>query len=106
MACVGSTEAEATPGEPPAAFDASRPYELHPQVALRHEPFGALAYHYGNRRLSFLRSSELVGVLQSLAEHDSAGAALDDAGVDRPSRRLGLEKALGALLSSGVIRAR
>ncbi|MCY7299756.1 MAG: mycofactocin biosynthesis chaperone MftB, partial [Ilumatobacteraceae bacterium] len=27
---------------------------LHPQVALRPEPFGALAYHYGNRRLVFL----------------------------------------------------
>ncbi len=31
------------------------PLELHPQVALRPEPFGALAYHYGNRRLIFLK---------------------------------------------------
>ena len=35
-------------------------WQLHPQVALRPEPFGALAYHYGNRRLTFLRSPELV----------------------------------------------
>jgi mycofactocin biosynthesis protein MftB len=31
---------------------------LHPQVALRPEPFGALAYHYGNRKLVFLKLSE------------------------------------------------
>ena len=41
-------------------FDPARPYRLHPQVALRDERFGALAYHYGNRRLIFLRSRELV----------------------------------------------
>jgi len=27
---------------------------LSPSVALRSEPFGALAYHFGNRRLTFL----------------------------------------------------
>ena len=27
---------------------------MHPQVALRDESFGALAYHYGTRRLLFL----------------------------------------------------
>jgi hypothetical protein len=32
--------------------------ELHPQVALRPEPFGALAYHYGNRKLVFLKHPE------------------------------------------------
>ena len=29
------------------------PLKLHPSVALRPEPFGALAYHYDNRRLIF-----------------------------------------------------
>ena len=29
--------------------------DVDPQVALRPEPFGALAYHYGNRRLVFLK---------------------------------------------------
>jgi putative mycofactocin binding protein MftB len=55
MGCVGSTE---------EGFDPERPYELHPDVALRPEPFGALAYHYGNRRLTFLRSHELVDLVR------------------------------------------
>ncbi|MFK4106885.1 mycofactocin biosynthesis chaperone MftB [Streptomyces sp. NPDC019531] len=29
------------------------PYRCSRRVALRPEPFGALAYHYGTRRLSF-----------------------------------------------------
>ena len=31
-------------------------YAVDPQVAIRPEPFGALCYHYGNRRLTFLKS--------------------------------------------------
>ena len=46
-------------------------WELDPQVALRPEPFGALAYHYGNRRLTFLRSSDLVELVRSLGDHGS-----------------------------------
>ena len=38
--------------------------QLHPQVALRPEPFGALAYHYGNRRLLFLKHPDMVRVVQ------------------------------------------
>jgi putative mycofactocin binding protein MftB len=50
-------------------------YALHPQVGLRPEAFGALAYHYGNRRLTFLNDDKLVDVVRSLADH----ADLDDA---------------------------
>ena len=39
---------------------------LHPQVALRPEPFGALAYHYGNRKLIFLKHPDVVRVVRSL----------------------------------------
>lgn len=39
---------------------------LSPSVALRPEPFGALAYHFGNRRLTFLKRPELVSVVQGL----------------------------------------
>jgi putative mycofactocin binding protein MftB len=114
MACAGSTEpgeAQRLPGAgfdarlPGAGFDASRPYELHPQVALRPEPFGALAYHYGNRRLTFLRSAELVEIVKSLATHDSVTAALGAAGVAE-TRRETMERALASLESSEVIRAR
>jgi len=34
------------------AFDLHRAYALSPAVAVRPEPFGALVYHFGNRRLS------------------------------------------------------
>ena len=39
---------------------------LSPSVALRPEPFGALAYHFGNRRLTFLKRPELVSVVRGL----------------------------------------
>ena len=38
---------------------------LSPSVALRPEPFGALAYHFGNRRLTFLKRPELVSVVSN-----------------------------------------
>ena len=50
--------------------------ELHPEVALRDERFGALAYHYGNRRLVFLKSPALVSLVTSLADHANAAEAI------------------------------
>ena len=41
-------------------FDLERPGRCDAQVALRPEPFGALAYHFGTRRLSFLKSRKLL----------------------------------------------
>lgn len=63
-------------------FDADRPWRLHERVALRPEPFGALAYHYGNRRLTFLRSPDLVDVVEGLADAPSARAAFTAARLD------------------------
>ena len=74
-------------------------------VALRPEPFGALAYHYGNRRLTFLRSPELVGVVRVLGEHDSVDAAFEASGIE-VRRRPPLERALASLADSEVIRPR
>ncbi|HET7531291.1 MAG TPA: mycofactocin biosynthesis chaperone MftB [Mycobacteriales bacterium] len=56
-------------------------YALHPQVGLREEVFGALAYHYGNRRLTFLNDARLVTVVRTAAEHDDIDDALAAAGV-------------------------
>jgi mycofactocin biosynthesis protein MftB len=56
-------------------------YALHPQVGLRPERFGALAYHYGNRRLTFLNDDKLVAVVQSAHEYDDVDGALATAGV-------------------------
>ena len=87
------------------AFDLSRGYRLNPAATLRPEPFGALAYHFGNRRLSFLKSRQLVTVVRLLESHDSAAAALDAAGVPAGQRGRYTE-ALAALADSEVIDER
>ena len=51
---------------------------LDPQVALRPERFGALAYHFGNRKLSFLKHPDLVAVLEA-ADGSRTVAELFDA---------------------------
>jgi putative mycofactocin binding protein MftB len=56
-------------------------WRLSPSVALRPEPCGALAYHFGNRRLTFLKRHEMVEVVRSLAEHRDVQSALTAAGV-------------------------
>ena len=80
-------------------FDSAVVYRLHPKVALRPEPFGAMAYHYGNRRLNFLRSPELVSLVESLADHQSVDAALEASSID-PARWPAFRKALAALTAS------
>jgi mycofactocin biosynthesis protein MftB len=89
----------------PVAFDLDRAYRLSPAATLRPEPFGALAYHFGNRRLSFLKSRQLVTVVRLLDSHDSAADALDAAGV-RAEQRARYAAALAALAESEVIDAR
>lgn len=54
---------------------------LSESVALRAEPFGALAYHFGNRRLTFLKRQELVDVVQSLDGDRTVAQCLALAGV-------------------------
>ncbi|MHB1446479.1 MAG: mycofactocin biosynthesis chaperone MftB [Acidimicrobiales bacterium] len=82
------------------SFDSARPYRLHPQVALRPEPFGALAYHYGNRKLVFLRAPELVELVRELDRHPSADEALS--GVPE-ARRPAFRRALVSLSGSDMI---
>ena len=87
------------------AFDLNRGYRLNPAATLRPEPFGALVYHFGNRRLSFLKTRQLVTVVRLLERHDSAADALAAAGV--PVRqRAQYAAALAALADSEVIDAR
>jgi len=66
-------------------FDADRAWRLHPQVAVRPEPFGALLYHFGTRKLSFLKDRTLLDVVRSLGEHSSARAAIAAAGIPAAS---------------------
>lgn len=83
-----------------AGFDSFRPYRLNPQVALRPEPFGALAYHFGNRKLSFLKAPELVEMVRALAEFPSVEQALRTV---PEHRRPGYRRALAALADSDMI---
>ena len=89
----------------PAVFDAARPWELNEQVALRPEPFGALAYHFGTRRLSFLKSRKLLEVVEALGEREDARSACAAAGVTDAELPAYLA-ALGTLAGSGMIRER
>ena len=83
-------------------FDPEKRWQLSDRVALRPEPFGALAYHFGNRRLTFLKTPLLVTVVRSLAEQPSARAAVVAAGVSEREQPQ-YERALAALADAEVL---
>jgi mycofactocin biosynthesis protein MftB len=79
--------------------------ELDPQVALRPEPFGALAYHYGNRRLVFLKHPDMVAVAKALGDHPSLADALRACGIAE-SRWPSFDQAFSSLHQSEIVRER
>ena len=81
------------------------PWTLSPSVALRPEPFGALAYHFGNRKLSFLKRPELVAVVQGLGESPDVRSALVAAGVPE-TQHAAYARALAGLAATDMIRPR
>ena len=85
-----------------AAFDPTRSWRLHPQVALRPESFGALLYHFGTRKLSFLKNRTILAVIDSLDDHPDVAAALVAAGVDRDQEAPYLQ-ALSVLAASNML---
>ena len=87
------------------AFDPALPFRCSPSVALRPEPFGALVYHFGTRKLSFLKTPELVAVVRGLEHHPDVHGALDAAGVGE-SQRPAYLKALAGLAANGTIEER
>jgi mycofactocin biosynthesis protein MftB len=99
------------PGAQPAAivadagFDLDAAWRLHPQVSVRPERFGALLYHFGTRRLSFLKSPALLTVVSSLAAQPSARAACAEAGIG-PADLPAYGKALATLAASQMICGR
>ncbi|MCV7256016.1 mycofactocin biosynthesis chaperone MftB [Mycolicibacterium fluoranthenivorans] len=70
------------PTAPAPAFDPALAWTLHRQVAVRPEPFGALLYHFGTRKLSFLKNRTIVEVVSSLADHPDVRSACRAAGID------------------------
>ncbi len=63
-------------------FDPDHGWRLHPQVVVRPEPFGALLYHFGTRKLSFLKNRTILALVESLAQYDDVRSACRAAGLD------------------------
>ena len=89
--------------EPPRIID--RAWDLAPQVSVRPEPFGALLYHFGTRRLSFLKDRRLLDVVQGLADAPTARDACAGAGIE-PAELGAYERALDRLAETDMLRAR
>jgi len=85
-------------------IDLDRAYRLGRNVSLRPERFGALAYSFDTRKLSFLKHPDLVRVVEGLDEHDTLRDALVAAGVDE-RRWPSFVTALSTLETSEMIRA-
>ncbi len=83
-------------------MDLDAAWQLHPKVALRPEPFGALLYHFGTRKLSFLKNRTVVRVVQSLGAHPDARSACRAAGISADALPA-YTRALATLASSTMI---
>lgn len=77
-------------------------WRLSPSVALRPEPFGALAYHFGNRKLTFLKRPELVDLVLRLSDSADVREALTTAGIPKANWPA-YEAALRGLSASDMI---
>ena len=86
-------------------FDLDRAWRVDPRVSLRPEPFGALLYHFGTRRLSFLKNQTVLAVVRALADHPSARSACLAAGVAEADLPV-YARALTALADSKMISER
>jgi mycofactocin biosynthesis protein MftB len=92
MACAVST----------SGLDLDAGWELHPQVSIRPERFGALLYHFGTRKLSFVTTPLLLRVVELLDTEPSARAACIAAGV-APDEMATYTRALSTLAASSMI---
>ncbi len=72
---------------------------------MRPEPFGALLYHFGTRRLSFLKDRRLLDVVQRLPGSMSAREACGAAGL-RPDELPAYERALAQLAATDMLQER
>ncbi|WP_415975080.1 mycofactocin biosynthesis chaperone MftB [Rhodococcus sp. 077-4] len=84
------------------ALDLDAAWALHPQVALRPESFGALLYHFGTRKLSFLKNRTIVAIIESLPDHPDMRSAITAAGITE-SASASYVKAFATLADSKMI---
>lgn len=78
---------------------------LSPSVALRPEPFGALAYHFGNRRLTFLKRPELVSLVSGFDGSRTLREILTACNVPSPQWPA-FQAALERLMESDMVHPR
>jgi mycofactocin biosynthesis protein MftB len=86
-------------------FDLDRAWQVDPRVSMRPEPFGALLYHFGTRRLSFLKNQRVLAVVRSLDDHPSARCACLASGVSE-AELPAYARALASLADSNMIMER
>jgi mycofactocin biosynthesis protein MftB len=102
-AAAPTSPATSAPAGAPDVLD--RAWELSPQVSVRPESFGALLYHFGTRRLSFLKDRRLLAVVQLLADAPTARSACTTVGLsdaELPS----YEQALATLVRTDMLQER
>lgn len=78
-------------------------YRVHPQVSIRPEPFGALLYHFGNRKLSFLKDRTLFLLIETLGEGSTLPDAMNRIGIAESDRDL-MIRSVEALLRSDMLQ--
>lgn len=83
MGCVASTD-RPTPAMTNTDTALDRLLARSPRMAVRPEPFGALAYHYDSRALMFLHHPDLVNVLTHLDGTTPLEEALTKANIAHP----------------------
>ena len=83
-------------------LDPAAAWALHPAVSVRPEPFGALLYHFGNRKLSFLKDPALLEVVRQLDQQPSLTAAFEAAGVP-PQQHPRYLTAVQTLVASDIV---
>jgi putative mycofactocin binding protein MftB len=79
-----------------------RAWDLSPGVSVRPESFGALLYHFGTRRQSFLKDRRLLDVVQRLPDCASAREACLSAGLE-PDELPAYGRALSTLVDTSMI---
>jgi putative mycofactocin binding protein MftB len=87
---------------PAAVFDPECGWRLHPQVAVRPEPFGALLYHFGTRKLSFLKNRTILSLVQTLGDHPDVRSACRAVDIDDNAQAPYL-RALATLAASNML---
>lgn len=84
------------------ALDLNQGWRVHPQVSIRPEPFGALLYHFGTRKLSFLKDRRLLEIVQVLSDYPTALKACHAIGVSE-NELPQFQKALATLRDSQML---